>query len=388
MVEKVGRVSGHTAVIYDRGGRQRYKQGVLLDLGQVKWERTRDGVSEASVQIIPGCVARQEEFLAELRTHRHEMVIFRGSKRVWEGPLHRISDDPLNYEIVAHDVAEYLFYQPLTRTYSNASPNVTEVTTRIGDIIEYELTHGRTVHVGGTPGVDVMVPAWEALTPPINLVPNLVIHHWPNEARTAMTTDAFSTTVGDHLTNLARQSGIDYTAVGRALHIWDTSRSLGRGRQLTEEDFGSRVIVTEYGADHTQIGIATGMDGAYGQAVNTQNLDYYGPWTTVYSAYDEDASQAPTQAELNSQAARNVSGRSPAPIEVRVPDNSTITLDDTLTIEDLVPGVQFPLLARLNARKISQLQKLDHVVVKETADGETVQVTMTPATRPDSDMEA
>jgi hypothetical protein len=90
---------------------------------------------------------------------------------------------------------------------------------------------------------------------------------------------------------------------------------------------------------------------------------------------------------LNSQARRNTSGRSPAPVEVRVPDNSTIVLDDTLTIDKLIPGVQVFLRATLAARQIAQLQKIDHVVVTETASKETIQVTLTPATKPDDDEE-
>jgi hypothetical protein len=107
----------------------------------------------------------------------------------------------------------------------------------------------------------------------------------------------------------------------------------------------------------------------------------------MFTVYDQDASAAPTQAELDSQAWRNVSGRNPVPVEVRVPDNTGIRLDETLTIHDLVPGVRVPLLATLNARKISQDQKLDRVVVTETGAGENVQVTLTPATKPDEDEE-
>jgi len=110
-------------------------------------------------------------------------------------------------------------------------------------------------------------------------------------------------------------------------------------------------------------------------------------WSTVFNAYNEEGTTAPTVGELNSQAARNTSGRSPVPVEVRVPDNSSLVLSRTLRISDLVPGVRVPLRATLNARALSQDQKLDHLVVTETAKGETVQITLTPATKPDSDTE-
>ena len=95
---------------------------------------------------------------------------------------------------------------------------------------------------------------------------------------------------------------------------------------------------------------------------------------------------APGEPELHSQAARNLAGRSPVPAEVRVPDNSGVALSETLTINMLVPGVQV-LRARLNARPMSQMQKIDSVKVTETSQGEHIQITLTPTTRPDSDIE-
>jgi len=72
---------------------------------------------------------------------------------------------------------------------------------------------------------------------------------------------------------------------------------------------------------------------------------------------------------------------------VRIPDNSSVRLNDSLTINDLVPGAQVPLLATLNARQLSQLQKIDVVKVTEDPDGENIALTLTPATNPDSNEE-
>jgi hypothetical protein len=116
-------------------------------------------------------------------------------------------------------------------------------------------------------------------------------------------------------------------------------------------------------------------------------LDYYGPWTKMFTVYDENDTNPPTQGDLNSQAKRNLSGRSPVPVEVRVPDNASIRLSNGITMDTLVPGTYMPLLATLNARQFSQVQKLDKLTVSETPEGETVQVTLVPATKPDADEE-
>lgn len=374
-------VQGHTAYIFDRGGENRVDQ--LLDLSQVKWERNRDGVSDASVRLEADSCSAQAKLIDSLRTHRHELVIFRGDDRVWEGPLHRIATYHDHVEIFAKDVLAYLFATPLTRAWSNRAPNQGPMTTRLREIIEWELTHDRVQRVGGTAGYDVTVTAWENLDTPVNLVEHLDVRNFPNEAQTAAYTMPYEMTVGDHLANAGRQGGIDFTAIGRRICIWDVSRDLGTLEPMTEANFVNSIITTEYGADHAQSAYVVSEDGAVGQALNEDHLDYYGPWTTIFTAYNEEGGEGPTQSELNSQAIRNLAGRSPAPVEVRVPDNSGIFLTDSLSINDLVCGVKIPLRATLNARPLYQMQKLDHVTVTEDSEGENIQVTLTPATRPD-----
>lgn len=378
-------VSGHTAFIYDRGGTTRI--GQLVDLSEVRWERDRDGISDAHI-VIQGAACRAQQGLIErISSKRHELVLFRGGDRVWEGPIFRVGDEADQVVIAAKDVLAYLAGTPLSRTWDNSynGSGVVEWTTRFEQIIAWELTHARQGRAVG--GATVTIPAWEEMSPPANILPFVTAHHFPNEVKTSAKTLPFEMTVYAHLAGASRSGGLDHTAVGRAIHLWDTSRHIGRTRTLTEKDFFGPIIVTEYGADHTQVAYVAGMDGLYGEAVNTENLDYYGPWTTVYTPYNEEGGTGPNQGELNGQASRNTSGRSPAPVEVRVPDNSAIRLSHDLTINHLVPGVQVPLLATLNARRRNQMQKLDHVTVRETSDGETIQVTLTPATKPDSDIE-
>jgi len=372
-------VAGHTAYVYDRGGSTRV--GQLLDLSRVRWTRDRDSVSEGDLRIEGSACSAQAKLLSEIEPKRSEIVIYRGMDRVWEGPVWRVGWHANYVEINAHDVMAYVMGTPLTKEWDNRyrakydeAGNVveiysqpTEVTTRLGNIIQYEMG------------------PWEALDPPANVVPHLVVHHAPNEARTSAHTLPYEMTAGEHVEAMGRTAGIDWTVVGRAIHIWDVSRNLGRTRTLTEADFFEEVIVTAYGADMAAKVYVVGENGMYGSA--EAESPYYGPWSMILTAYNEEGTNAPTQAELDSQAKRNLNGRMPVPVEVRVPDNSGIRLNETLTIHDLVPGVQVPLLATLNARQMSQLQKIDLVTVTETPEGETVQVTLTPATKPDDDTE-
>ena len=387
-----GYCESHTALIYDRGGRNRL--WALNDITKIEYNRGRDKISEGSVVISGASCSKQRDVLSQIQSKRHELVIFRGRERVWEGPIFRISDEVDTVSLFAKDIMAYLEATPLSKVWDNrfvyeTQDGITTVTDRLDQIVRYELVTSRTGRTLG--GNTVNIPGWETLDPPINVLPYFEVHHFPNEARTTALTEAFETTVGEHIENMARSAGVDYTVVGRALHIWDTSRSLGRLRTFTEKDFLGPVIVTEYGADHNQGSYVLGQDGIYGEAINPSGLAYYGPWLDVDGAYNEgadnDEAEAPTKGALNSQAARNTSGRSPVPVEVRVPDNSSVRLGPTLSLNDLVPGVQIPLVATLNARARAQLQKLDSVKVTEQSGKEDIQITLVPATKEDSDEE-
>jgi hypothetical protein len=409
-------VSGHSAFIFDRGGSR--PLGPAADLSMVQWARLRDNVSEAKIRIEgDNCSHRDNErIIAQARTHRHELVIFRGDERVWEGPLHRITTGSGYAEFVAHDVGEYLFNQPLTQAYENSTlpdgtVRSTTVTGRIENIIQYEFSHGRDqfypdtapdaaaavaewAAAGGTltpvtGGWTVHIPAFESddIWPSTNILDHLDVRHFVNEARTAMDTAAYETSVGTHLQNLARQNGIDFTILGRSIIIWDVSRNLGVLQTMTDSNFAEDVITSEYGSDHTQAAFSVGQNGVYGSAVNLKNLAFYGPWTSMYTVYNEDGTLDPQQSDLDSQARRNLSGRSPAPIEVRIPDNSSIFLSPEVGINSLIPGVQVPLRATLNLRQLAQQQKIDSVTVTERGGApELVQITLTPATKPDEDV--
>jgi hypothetical protein len=371
-------VGGHTAYIYDRGGTRRV--GQLLDLSLIRWTRDRDGVSEAELRVDGSACAAQRDMLASIEPKRSELVIFRGDDRVWEGPVWRVGWHQDYVEIAAHDILAYVFGTPLTKDWDNRYTDTTqptETTTRIGNILRYEMDPWEKLTDPNPIAGQPPIPS------PINVLPHLQIHNFPNEARTTAHTVPFEMTVGEHLAHLAHYGGIDYTAVGRAIHIWDVSRSLGKTHQLTEADFLSEVIVTAYGSDMASSVYVVARGGAVGQAHTPDS--YYGPWTQILTAFQEEGVTDPTQAELDSQAKRGLNGRYPVPVEVRVPDSSGIRLSESLTIHDLVPGVQVPLLATLNARTMSQLQKIDHVKVEETPSGENIQVTLTPATKPDDD---
>lgn len=362
-------VTRHTAWIMERGGKRRVHE--ITDITQVEWGRLRDDTSTATVKIAVNAESAQAEALAQLArtTGRYELCIWRDKERVWEGPITLVTFHRENVEIMARDVTHYLARMFMTTTYDNSYPNIDFVIQRCIDILTYELTRRDTIETG-------------AGLPSINVLPYVVDHQLPTDAETSRKTLPYQYEIFEHIDDMAAKAGMDYTTVGRAIHFWDVSNpAMGYTATATEVDFLGEMYVSVYGMELGTVAAVTDGQGNYGIAGAVD--PYYGLVERLETAYDEDESAAPTTAELESQALRNLYGRNPVPLQVRVPDNSSISLDGVFTIEQLVPGVYIPLLITIGIVEVSQMQKLNSVKVTETPTGETITVTMFPATAPD-----
>lgn len=356
-------ITTHRAFIHDRGGVERLDEVVNLSLCQ--WGRVRDDISEATVSISAMYCDAQAAALERIEPGRHELVIYRGDERVWEGPITRFAATREGVSIFARDVVHYLYFLAMQNGYDNSGTNSDFVTNRAYNIITTELTRKN--------GVELPLGL-----PSVNLLPYLTNHHTAQDARTTAKTVPMQYTVFEHIDNLAADYGMDYTAVGRAIHLWDTHRSLGQTVTMTEDDFLGDLTVTSYGMELGTRTISTDGMGIWGEAGGVDV--YYGLWERLTTAYDEQTDDTvPTQQELESQAIRSLVNRNPTPVVVRVPDNSGINMRGNFTIADLVPGVLVPLRSTAIVRNLSQMQKLDKVTVREDADGERITITLVPA---------
>lgn len=364
----------HTAFLYDRGGMRRL--GSLGNIDRVKWERIRDDISSGSVRIAtrgPDC----DRTLGLATAGRSELVVYRGGIRVWEGPVTHIAYQGTSVEITARDVTHYIYRTMMTKEYNNRYPNIGRATDRVHRIIMDELVR------------------MEAQSPPINVRQHVVLHSTVDDAKTSARTLPYQMTVFEHMDTLAARGGIDYTVIGRALHIWDTHEALGRTGIVTETDFLDNVVITEYGMELATVSAVTDGKGRVGIAGAAD--PFFGLVEVLDTAYDESSGEdwdegaeqpePPSVAEMRSQAQRILAGRNPVPVVVRVPDNASLNPNGILTIEDLVPGVFIPLQADLPGRSLSQMQKLDRMTVEETKDGETISVVMSPAPNQGSNQE-
>jgi hypothetical protein len=350
----------HTAYVYDRGGARRIFQ--VNPVTSVQWERMRDDISQATVQIVnpgPDC----QEQMRSVAPNRSELVIYRGNERVWEGPISHIGWHRDRIIVQAKDVMYYAYRTVMRSAYSNAYPNI-------------QTTIQRSINVLGE------LSRKEALDPPINVLPHVTAITTTDDSETSKSTFPYQSTVFADIDAMAWRSGLDYTTIGRRILLFDTHTVWYTTPPVTEEDFLSEIIATQYGMEGATHSSAVSSTGVF---ATTGAVDpYYGEWEILDSAYDEDGSEEPTQEALLSQAQRNLSGRNPVPLHVRVPDGSQLNPNGTLTMTDLVPGARIPLRATLLTLKVSQMQKLDRVVVTEDGEsGEKIAVTLYPASAND-----
>lgn len=359
----LGLVDKHSVFVMDRGGTRRLAE--LEGLSQVKWSRVRDDLSKASVTLEAASASRQREKLLAIEPGRHEIAIFRGDERVWEGPVGVLQASGDQVTVPAEDVMLYVARTVMHAGYTSAFPNVESVVHRAKRIMLAELARK------------------EALG--YNLLAHMRTYEFPTDARTTAETLPYEATVFEHIDDMAAKMGLDYTVLGRSIMLWDTSRPLGYTPTVGASDFLGPVTVSVYARELATRTISTDGEGNAGIAGGID--PYYGEWELLATAYDEETAkeddEPPSLAELQSQAKRNLAGRMPTPLHVGVPDNSTLNPKGVLSMDLLVPGTYIPFRAVTPIRTVNQMQKLNSVNVTETPAGEQVQISMSPSTKSD-----
>ena len=352
----------HRAFLYDRGGENRISE--IWPLMRCRWERARDDVSTANIfapRPDPRCITA----LKEIEPGRHEIAIYRNNVRVWEGPVTLTTEEGRQITIDARDVGHYCGRTIMRSAYNNNYPKITQAVKRLEFILRHELARK------------------EALNPPINVLKYLDVRNLPNTAKSTRSTKKFEHYVLDEMEEMAWRGGIDYVIVNRKIILFDTDDNIGEGPQITEADFLGDIAIASYGMELATYSAVNDGLGHYGAFGGTD--PYYGEIELLHSAYDSggDSTAAATAIsvkELTKQAERNMKGRYPTPVVLRVPQNSTLTPDSATRLMDyLIPGVRFPVRATNTYRQLEQVQKLDRVVFEETEAGETINITLSPA---------
>lgn len=379
--------------VFDRGGE--VMRGEITPLTTLRYGRLRDDISSATL-FVNGFGKDCGALLSELRCWMHEIVIFRDGKRVWEGPITRITAEPGQVEIEAKDVMGYLYRRIMRQGYNDTYRELSNGEKRGGLSVVRRAT---LTTMNALAYDDPNVLRWVT-----------EIAHSDDAIQHRAVPD-FAKMAWEDIDDLAANAGLDYTVVGRRIVYWDTHRPIGRLPEMRDEHFSQPVHVTEYGMQLANFFGVTNNNGVYGfakpqpQRGHPSAFDgngqprYYGWVEQLVSAYGEtegdegialsEAARVSLEEALTEQAQRGIAPRWPTPVVVRVPDNATINPDVNLGFDQLVPGVWIPVRAHGTIREVAQWQKLDAVTVEQTGEGgERIMVTMSPAPNGGSDPDA
>jgi hypothetical protein len=366
---------GHNRVfVYTRGGTE--KIGEITPLSLLRWGRKRDAISVCNISI-SAWDSDMRTFLGTLRTWQHELVIFRDGVRVWEGPIVRISGDAHKLDIEAQDVMAYVYRRIMRQGYNDS----------------YRIINGQ--QIGQSTVVNraarIIMNALAYDDP--NVLPYLTLIENDDDATTSRVVPEYTSTAWEEVDDLAATGGLDYVASGRRIVLWDTHRPIGRLPEMRDGDFSNSPIVSEYGMSAANYFAVTDNQGTWGAASKVDPEEGPGPtgWIEqLASAFGESEAIGVDRnltredirrlrQSLAKQARRNLEGRWPPPVAVRVRDNATLDPTLNIGINQLVPGVWIPLRAEATVRELAEWQKLDSMEVNETEAGETISVVMSPA---------
>jgi len=376
----------YRAFIYQQGGQRLL--GEIEPITRLTFTRLRDDISSATV-FTNGYSADCGQLYGATRTWMHEMVLFRDGVRVWEGPITRIGYSVDSVEFEAKDVMAYAYrrimrqgYNDTYRLIAKASGSTPEQYIGLMSVVE----RAALLLIQGLAPYDP------------NVLDYLTTINYPSDAKETRVVANWSRTVWEEVDDLAATAGLDYTTVGRRILLWDTHQAIGRLPELRDGDFNNHPIVTEYGMQLATFFAVTNGAGVAGTTEVEAKTDPYGPIEQLASSYS-DSSAASTEIltpdaqdklekALTGQAERNIAHRWPAPLVVRIPDNSTLNPNVPIGFQQLIPGVWMPLRSINTPREVLQWQKLDSVSVDVTESGETVNVVLSPAPNGGNDPDA
>jgi len=363
------------AFIYRRGGKRLV--GELKGKVSIEWNRTRDDISVAVVKV-RGWDEPTAKMLATLQPWAYELVIFRENgfevDRVWEGPISLPTFEWDQVTIQAKDVVNYA-YRRILRQELNDALNGDSVIVR---------------------AVKVLQNAFAPDDP--NVLAYLTPFYRDDDGNQYRNTPAYSRYAFEELDDMASNSGLDYTAVGRAILVWGTRNRIGTLPEFRDEHFGSPPVVSVYGMSFANRYAISDGQGLWGAAdrLNAEGMDPdFGLVEMLSSNVSEDANddsgtyteegRAKVEKAFAEHAESSIGSRNPPPVVVRVPDGTSLSPESPVSINQLVPGVAIPLRSTATLRKVFGTQKLDSIKVVQDDKGEVITVTMSSFTKSDDE---
>lgn len=375
----------HTAVVMQRGGVVTI--GELTPISLVRWNRVRDDISTAQVDVpIEQCC----ELLQQVETVRCEIHVYRDGEKVWEGVITRIEFEYDQAQIFAEDILWVAKRRALSAGYNYNEPG-------------QGLPYGPIYGFGAINAVQHMDDLLRTLCynqfgDEWNMVAALRLHpiFGPDDPSSMRQANAWSTTIWQEFDKVAEDYGTDYTVVGRDIYYFDYHLAWNILPDLAPEDISTFPRVVEYGNSFATRYFRTDGTGYAAYAAAPASVsDVYGDGIDIVSNEEtqavtdplpdpENPPPPPSPAKIarwQANADKHIVDHYPPLQAIVIPANSTLMPTSPWDVVTLTPGSWFQMTIDYACRPaVTDWQRIDSVAVEESGDGgETVQFTASTA---------
>ncbi|MFJ9719888.1 hypothetical protein ACIRPQ_28850 [Streptomyces sp. NPDC101213] len=373
----------YTAVIHWRGGALPYPAASMDRLTKVTWSRTVNDISDAAVTVLKGdlpaeCCAA----LGQVEPWVHELTLYRDEDLVWQGPILRITERAQTVLIEAVDVFAWLDHVANTWRVSyntvvadSAGRKRASVQYIAWNHIRLNLTDSALSKPSDWAGIlPYIVRVGESLTLPTSFIK-------AGSTKTAI----WPAYVGDIVRELTKR-GLVWTVLGRSIRlssmkgVWSWRR---QGTRLTASDFAGDIEIVKDGTSAATYALATTKqetDLSPGKTIGVGRTGTaYGRLDTIVEIEGSDPEDPLGDGDIREAGLSALVGRYPVPVTLNIPQGSALKQDAPVTIQRLVPGERFDVLADEFCTPLENAFVLSDVEVEWDGSTEKVAVSMTPA---------
>lgn len=338
----LGRGENYTVQVIDRGSFT-----VIADITRyvtrMQWTRITDDTSSAKVEL---AISECCQVIAKINSIRHEIMIKRDDKIVWNGIIVTLVQQPYLdlASLECRDVTALLDWRVVHNDIDNTGAP-TDLATIANNII-----------------VDALSPDDWNILPYVTVTPAGVTGERKVQA-------SENRTAGEEIRELAR-TGIDFTTIGRRILIRGEELNLIPIGVLHESHIIGDIQVIEAGLEMASkwyvqgsalTGIAGGVDSYFGLVERVARET---------SILDQNSANQAAQTRLD------LKNRPPAVLQI--PDGSQLSPKSPFDINQLIPGCHVDVSLKNICKPIYQTMRLQKVVVDIDAGNEKVAVNLQP----------
>lgn len=322
--------------------RVQYRRGAqALSVGQsatrVRWGRARDDISTSTINHAVGDDGCCDQ-LDDLEPWADSVAVYRAGELMWSGPVTRVEYQPDEVIVDAVDILGWM-----TR----------------------RLIHTDHAHVA-VDLADIFTSYWnDAMAP--DVIPALLEIAATGVLATRTVLAAEYLNAWDTMRELL-DTGLDIVALG--------DRVIGGGLEigfisLTDQNFSGPVAVVKDGGQYTNRAVVKGDAGVVGIAATNPSTPYPLIETVSEDTLVQDVGSATQAAQSRLDYSQTV------PRRLETPDGVSIILDETVTIDKLIPGLVVQVATTNLCYSRTEAYTLQRVDV-EVAEQEDVRITLQP----------